>query len=231
MKNKILWGLTFLPMVITAVVLKFMPDKVPMHWDTSGEIDRWGSKYENFVLPCMLVCITLFWLIFMRYYRKKQERLTDEKAIKEAQNNEKVLYYVAVSFAVMEGILQCCLLYVAYSTSGGDTRTWTIELDEITNVLMGALMIFLGNVLPKAKPNSVVGVRNVWSMHNDITWSKSNRFGGAAPIVCGLLTILETLIVGGFASTLIMLGIIIGFGVVACVYSYKMYEKYKNVED
>ena len=32
-------------------------------------------------------------------------------------------------------------------------------------------------ILPKAKPNSVAGVRTVWAMHNDKTWAESNRFG------------------------------------------------------
>lgn len=227
MKNKILWGLTLLPMIVTAVALKFMPDKVPMHYNISGEIDRWGSKYENFIFPCIIIISTLFWLLFMRHYRKKQERLTDDKSIREAQNNEKILYYVAVGMAVMYGCMQYFILYAAYSACEGNMTTWDIEIDEVTNVLLGALMIFLGNLLPKAKPNSVVGVRTVWSMDNDVTWSKSNRFGGVTLMVCGLLTIIETLVVGGFASTMIMMGIIIVFAVVVCMYSYKMYKKYK----
>lgn len=226
MKNKILWGLSLLPMIVTAVVLKFMPDSVPMHYNASGEIDRWGSKYENFIFPFMIIGITLFWFVLMRHYRNKQKRLTDDKAIKEAQYNEKILYYVAVGMAVMYGVLQYFTLYGAYVASKGNMTTWAIEIDEVTNLLIGIFMIFLGNVLPKAKPNSIAGVRTVWSMHNDITWSKSNRFGGAALMVCGVLTIIETFIVGGLASTMIMLGLIIGFGLVVCVYSYKMYKKY-----
>ena len=31
--------------------------------------------------------------------------------------------------------------------------------------------------MTKAKKNSVVGVRTVWSMHNDNTWRKSNLIG------------------------------------------------------
>lgn len=229
MKNKILWGLTIFPIVVTAVVLRFMPDTVPMHYNTAGEIDRWGSKYENFIFPCMIVVLTLFWKAIMKYYRKKQYRVTEDKAVKEAENNEKFLYYVAVSMAVMFGCLQCFTLYGAYvtSTASGNVTTSAIKFDDITNILMGCFFICLGNFLPKAKPNSIAGVRTVWAMHNDVTWSKSNRFGGIALIVCGVATIVETLIVGGFASTMIMLGFIICFGVTSCVYSYKVYEKYK----
>lgn len=230
MKNKILWGLTLLPMLITAVVLKFMPDKVPMHYNAAGEIDRWGSKYENFIFPCMIIFISLFWMALMKHYKNKQKRTTEEKEIREAENNEKVLYYVAVGMAAMYTVLQCFTLYGAYTASKGNMTESAIGFGEVTNILMGIFMIFLGNVLPKAKNNAIAGVRTVWSMHNDITWSKSNRFGGVALMVCGLVTIIETLIVGGFASTMIMLGLIIGFGVAVCVYSYRMYKKYNDVE-
>ncbi len=229
MKSKVLWVLTLLPMVITAVVLRFMPDKVPMHYNIAGEIDRWGSKYENFIFPVIIVVITLFWLILIRHYKKKQERLTDDKAIKEACNNEKILYYVAIGMAFMYGILQYFTLYGAYTASKGMENPFDIGFDEITNVLMGCFFIFLGNFLPKAKLNGAVGIRTVWSMHNDITWSKSNKFGGMALIICGVLTIIETLIIGGFASTIVMLGLLLLFLIVVCVYSYKMYKRYKDV--
>lgn len=227
MKNKILWGLTLMPMVVTAIVLRFMPDKVPMHYNVSGEIDRWGSKYENLIFPCMIILLTLFWQALMRYFRKKQKRLTDDKAIKEAENNEKILYYVAAGMAVMHGFLQYFTLYGAYVAVEEGMAVLTVGFDEVTNILLGCFMIFLGNFLPKAKPNAIAGVRTVWAMRNDITWAKSNRFGGIALMVCGLLTIIETLIVGGFASTMVMLVIIIGFGVVTCVYSYRIYKRYK----
>ena len=60
MKNKILWIVTFIPTIVTAIVLKIMPDQVPMHYDAAGNIDRWGSKYENFIFPVIIIGMTLF---------------------------------------------------------------------------------------------------------------------------------------------------------------------------
>lgn len=227
MKNKILWGLTLLPMIVTAVVLRFMPDEVPMHYDISGNIDRWGSKYENFIFPCMIVVFTLFWICFMKYFRKKQANAKDEKTANEAMNNEKLIYYAAVGMAVMFGVMQYFILYSAFVAAKDNMTSSAIDISIVTNVVMGVFMIFLGNVLPKAKPNSVAGVRTVWAMHNDKTWAESNRFGGAALMVCGVMVVIESLIFGGIASTLIMLAMIIVFGVIVTVHSYKVYKKYK----
>ena len=32
----------------TTVLMPFFPDRIPMHYDMAGNIDRWGSKYENY---------------------------------------------------------------------------------------------------------------------------------------------------------------------------------------
>lgn len=51
------WTLMFLPLAVTAAALTVLPDQVPMHYDLAGEIDRWGSKYENLILPAMVLVI------------------------------------------------------------------------------------------------------------------------------------------------------------------------------
>lgn len=227
MKNKILTILTVLPLIITAVVLRFMPDKIPGHYDAAGNIDRWGSKYESFILPCIIVVMTLFWLCFIKYFENKQKKSTNEKEINESANNAKMIYYVADSMAIMFGVMQCFILYSAFIASKGELTTSAVDFSVVTNVCMGLLFVVLGNMLPKAKRNSVIGVRTVWSMHNDETWAKSNRMGGILLMISGFLTIIESLIIGGIASTFIMLGILIASTIISTVYSYKVYQKYR----
>lgn len=227
MKNKILTVLTVLPLIITAVVLRFMPDKIPAHYDAAGNIDRWGSKYESFILPCIIVVMTLFWLCFIKYFENKQKKSTNEKEMIESANNAKLIYYVADSMAVMFGIMQCFILYSAFIASKGEFTVSAVDFSVVTNVCMGIMFIVLGNILPKAKKNSIVGVRTVWSMHNDRTWATSNRMGGVLLMLSGVLTILESLIIGGILSTFVMLGILVLDTILSMVYSYKMYQKYR----
>ena len=87
MKNtmkKVMWIISFIPLVITAVVLGFLPDKVPMHYNSEGVIDRWGSKYENLLFPIIIIALTLFWHLFIRYFEKKAIKTQVEKEHKEA---------------------------------------------------------------------------------------------------------------------------------------------------
>ena len=51
-------ALTAAAFIITAVCIQFMADSVPMHYNFHGEIDRYGSKNENFIFPCFIaVCV------------------------------------------------------------------------------------------------------------------------------------------------------------------------------
>lgn len=49
--KKIMWLLSLVPLIITAAALQFLPESVPMHYNMAGQIDRWGSKYENLIFP------------------------------------------------------------------------------------------------------------------------------------------------------------------------------------
>lgn len=227
MKNKLLWFVTILPAIITAIVIQFMEDDVPMHYNASGEIDRWGSKYENFTFPAIIVLFTLFWIVFMNYYRKKANNSTEEKTIKEAENNLKVLNVVAIAMAAMFGIMQCVFLFMAINASKDEGASLDIDTSAITNIVMGVFIIIIGNIVPKAKRNATVGIRTVWSMENDETWAESNRIGGIILVIAGILIIIESAIAGGLASTFIMLGIIIAATILSVIFSYKAYKKYK----
>ena len=39
--KKIMWIVAMIPVVVTSVVLQFMPDVIPMHHDLEGNTDRW----------------------------------------------------------------------------------------------------------------------------------------------------------------------------------------------
>lgn len=224
-KNIILWIVTLIPFVITAVTMNFMPDKVPMHYDINGNIDRWGSKYENFVFPVTIVVFTLFWLCLIRYYKKKQQKAENEKAAREAAGNATLLYYTAVGMALMFGIMQCVFLFAAYDKAGQGAGNVNIDTMMAVNVLMGIFMMVLGMLLPKSKINSTFGVRTVWSTDSEEAWALSNRAGAVIFVIAGMLTVIESVVFGKMLSTVIMLAIIIAAGILSVVCSYIAYKK------
>lgn len=85
-------GITIFGIISTAILLMFMPDTIPAHYNFAGEVDRFGSKYENLLFLPVLVFIWAFFILIARYLHKKGEA-----------TNEKVVLYTAIC-----SLLLCC---------------------------------------------------------------------------------------------------------------------------
>ena len=228
--RKVLWVLAILPLAVTACVFQFLPDKIPAHYNFAGEIDRWGSKYESFIYPICIIALAIFWECLCSYYRKKSKSVEDEKQRAEAANNAKVIGITAISTAVLFNILHYISLYKACTSSTLSVANVELDSIKITCILMGILFIFLGNVLPKTKLNGTIGLRCTYSMYNDVTWSKSNRFGGFALVIVGVLTVITSLIFNGVISMILMMIFLIASIIIMISYAKKVYEEEKVKE-
>ena len=221
--KKIMWIISVIPLILTGIAIQFMPDSVPMHYDMSGKIDRWGSKYENIIFPIFILLITLFWQIFILYYEKKALTASTDKECHGAASNAKCLIIVSISTSIVFGIMQCFILFGSYLEATKNSTHASVDIAKVSCILLGVLYIILGNYMPKTKKNGTIGVRISWSMYNDVTWAKSNYFGAIALIITGLLTIITSIFVNGNLSTILML-IYLAIAVVAIlIYSYDIY--------
>lgn len=222
--KKFMWIVSFVPIIVTSFVLQFFPEQVPMHYDLNGNIDRWGNRTEKLLFPMVILGLALFWTLFIRYYEKKAVKATNDKERQEAEANAKVLGIVGLSMAVMESIMHFVFLYTAYIEANIGASRAEVDTTKILCLALGLFLVVIGNFMPKAKSNGVVGFRTTWSMHNDTTWSKSNRFAAKAIMAAGLLTMVTTLFVDGNMSIVMMLIYIVIAAIVSVAYSKKVYD-------
>ena len=223
--KKIMWAVSFISLAGTAIVLQFMPDQVPMHYDAVGTIDRWGSKYENLIFPVIILVMSLFWTLVMRYFEKKALKETDEKEKAGAKSNAKVLGIVGLCMAVMFTVMQGFILYGAYNEAVSGATKWTVDIGKVSMILMGIILIVLGNFMTKTRINGVAGVRISWSMYNDNTWRRSNRFGAYALMIAGVLTIITAVLMkNSFGATMVSLGYWCVAALLTTFYAYKVYK-------
>ena len=229
MMKKIMWGISLIPFIVTGIVLQFFPDTIPMHYDLEGNIDRWGNKAEQFIFPISILIITGFWNILISHYERKSKAASTEKEATEAISNGKLLCIVGISQAAMFGIMHFFGLYGSYIEANTGLSHAAFDIGKISCILGGIVFVILGNFLPKAKKNSAVGVRTAWSMYNDNTWRKSNRFGAISLIVAGLLTILTTIFTSGMISTVMLIVYLIISSIITILYSKIVYEQEKKM--
>ena len=226
--KKLMWIISFIALAGTAIVLQYMPDSVPMHYDMSGNIDRWSSKYENMIFPIIILIMALFWTLFTGYYDRKAEKASDEKESAGARSNAKVIGIAGLCTAVMFTVMQGFLLYGSYTEAISGAEKETVDIARVTCILMGILFIVIGNFMTKTRINSNVGVRVSWSKYNETTWRKSNRFGAIAFIAAGVLTILTAVFMkNSFAAATMAVVYIILVSIASVVYAYRVYRKEK----
>lgn len=231
MKSKrAMWIFAAIPMIVTSIVLQFMPDTIPMHHDLAGNTDRWGSKMESFIFPIIILLITLFWNILICIYEKKAVKSQNEKEQMEARTSAKLLSIVGISQAIMFGVLHYFILYASFQQAIVKGSKATIDIAKVSCILCGIMLIVLGNYMTKSKKNAVIGLRTSWSIFNDNTWRKSNRFGAICIIIAGGLTVVTSAFANGIISTIFLLLYIIVASVLAVIYSKKVYDNERKKE-
>ena len=60
--------------------------------------------------------------------------------------------------------------------------------------LIGVILVVVGNVLPRLRPNSAIGIRTRWTLRDETVWMKTHRAGGYVLFVFGLILIAWTFI-------------------------------------
>jgi len=152
--------LLVLPFIILAVVWNELPEEIPVHWNAKGEVDRYGSRYELLLLPCLSILTYLLVVYLPRLDPKK--KVNQFKGVLEKIG----LLMVAFMFLIFVMILMVTL--------GMDINVTAVVF---TAVVM--LFLVLGNYMGKFRPNYFVGIRTPWTLENEEVWVKTHRFSGA----------------------------------------------------
>lgn len=213
--------LMLLSVVITAIMLQFMPDTIPTHYNAAGEVDRLGSKYESILFPAATALMGLFFLFMSKVvsgYGNAKDRKIGSAALSIC-GTLTVVYFTAMGIYFMGK-------NIAYGNTGTASVPGIdiVRINSTCTILIGTLLIILGNYMPKARVNALYGLRTKWSMANERVWQKSQRFGGFSSVVCGVGLILFGVFVRK-QLLLWMLLIITIWGITCVAMSYVFYRK------
>lgn len=101
-------------------------------------------------------------------------------------NNEKVAVTAGIVSLIVFNVMDYYFLYADFKQVS-NLSDMNIDLNSLLLACMGIGFIVMGNIMPKTKLNSIIGLRTKWSMKNEMTWKRSQRFGGITFIVSGVL--------------------------------------------
>ncbi|MFC5557868.1 DUF1648 domain-containing protein [Ureibacillus thermophilus] len=100
-------GISFFLLSILYIVIqwKHLPDQIPGHFNGKGEVDRWGSKYELFILPM----VALFIFLLNTAFEKAPHMHNYPKRLNESN----VEAFYLNSRKMLNGIKNLCMIFFA----------------------------------------------------------------------------------------------------------------------
>lgn len=215
-KKIVFYVLMFLPLAAVLIALQFLPEQIPAHYNFNNQVDRWGSKYEALIFPAFTLVMGGIMLVIAKYLTKHEEN---------GKNNESICIIAGIVSLVIFNIMTGYFLYVDFNGVENPSSI-AIDINQISFGILGVGMIILGNVMPKLRMNSLIGLRTSWSMKNEDTWKKSQKFGGISLIIGGVAMLVISLLTQGTVCVLCGMGVIACILVVDTWYTYKIAKKY-----
>ena len=177
-----------LPLVYYLLRLPFMPEPVPVHWNASGEADRFAGRFSFDTV--LSGAIGYFGLLFGIGLRKMICSVSKSESEQNTQTVERIMKWTQAFM---------CLLFTGmafdfvYST-GEAGRHGAGFLLKLGAAVIALTFIAVGNLMPKLRRNSLSGARTKYSLSSDEAWHKTQRFAGRVMLCAGAALLLITLI-------------------------------------
>ena len=190
-----------LPIVIGLVFWEQLPETMATHWGTDNEPNGFNSKPMTvFGIPGIMAAIHVFCLIITYADPKKSNIGT--KAIG-------IVYWIIPAVSVI--VMGMTYIY-ALGTE--------VNIGMICCLLIGVLMVVLGNYLPKAKQNYTFGYKIPWTLNSEENWNRTHRLAGWLMVAAGII-----LMINAFFLSEWVFVILFAVALAPIVYSYILYRK------
>ena len=184
-----------------------LPAEVATHFDFQGEPNGWSSRLVAVVLVPALGLLLCAMFTFLPGI--------DPRRVNYAKFGPT---YWTIANAVL--VLLAGLHFFTLAKALG----WKVDMNRVASLGVGGLLILLGNLMTRLRPNWFMGIRTPWTLSSDTVWRKTHRFGGVAFVIAGVCIAATALV----ASSWVVYGVIGGTAAAALssvVYSYVVWKQ------
>lgn len=202
-----------LSLIAAIISYPLLPDQIPVHFNTQGVADNYGSPLMVFLFPALILGICILAEITRHAEPKRSSYALFEK------------HYYMFFFALDLFLFLIHLYIITYSL-----ELITFNITNIMIVLIGILFLFIGNVMPKFKQNYFMGIRTPWTIANDQVWYDTHRFAGKLWFVLGI-----AICICGFLPSKVLIPVLLagtlGGAFAPMIYSYVIFKHVNTTEE
>ena len=176
---------------VTRIVVNRLPNKkVPLHWNAQNQVDSWGSPQELVWMPCFCLIIALIWTIIMLVLRAYLIKRGDEVG-----HTLTVFLLGGLCMQIVFAVIH--MFSIAAADPHWDWWPTDFGIDKVAMLLTGLILIVIGNLAPKIRPNGISGFRVPGAYSSREAWRRCQQFGGVLFMILGVVMILAALAYGG----------------------------------
>lgn len=183
-----------------------VPDQIASHWNFSGEVDGYMSKFWGiFFMPILLIGLNFLLFLVPKIDPKK----ANIEQFKEMYN----------SFIV---IFNLFMVYV-YSLTVAWNLGYQFNMNTAILPAFGIFFYFLGGLIGKAKMNYTIGIKLPWTLSDEDNWNKTHKKGEYVFKIIGISTFIGVFF-SNYSFLFLFLPLIIGI-IYLVIYSYLDFKK------
>lgn len=161
-------GLTLITLGMLAAAWPLLPEQIPSHWGLDGQVS-YGSKGSIWMFGAMLVIFNIMFEIYPHIDPKKRNY---DRFLREYN-----IFCVCLNGFIL--IMLAALLWQCF-------RPGSFSMARFSCFILGLLLVVMGNMMPKFKPNFSSGIKTPWALTDEENWRKTHRLGGKLFFISGL---------------------------------------------
>lgn len=146
--------------------------RLAIHWNLAGDVDRTAPALLALTLPAAAVLFIGMVFTMIPRIDPLQHRLEASAPVVRAAWIGSMLVMIYLQMLIAAPAL-----------------TWPIGPDLLL-VGLGALLVMVGDALPKSRRSLFVGIRTPWTLRDTDNWVATHRLGGKMMIAGGLIVLL-----------------------------------------
>lgn len=203
--SNITFFISLLSMIGGFVSYFFIKGDIPIRWDVNWEVAATAPKEWIFVISALP--LVLFVLM--------QKGIIGTKASLNEKGRKVSYIMISYIFIIVEWATIATAIHI------------DINVRFLIPMILGIAFLVIGNFMPTIKRNRNVGFRTPWTIRSEISWRKTNRYGGYLMSIVGFMLILGAILDSTVLEITAFVIMIIGF-MIGTYMSYALYKKEKS---